>query len=210
MKKTKILILLITLSFPVILYLFLRSYGENEFALPVFFENEDKLYCNDSIVEKSSVIFSDLNQRDSFKIEDVYQVDFKVVHFPNLQDSQIQTIKNELNRVFNTFNDLSLNVLSLIAVGEEETNVNYKSFLAEDRAKTYLYSESHTDWLVNCLFGFPTEEWGSKHPSEETFLVENTLVLLDEDNKIRGYYDGYETKEVDRLILEIRVLLSNK
>lgn len=208
MKKTKILILLFTLTFPVILYLFLRSYGRNEFALPVFFEKEEKLYCNNANKANDSIQVFSLNLEDSFKLENVYKADYKVVHFPNVNDSEIQTLKNEMNRILNTFDDLSINLLSFKSLTvEDDQSV---SFLPAERSNTYLYTQDDKDKFVNCIYALPTKEWDSKHPSEETIAVDHTLVLLDEENKIRGYYDGFETKEVDRLILEIRVLLSNK
>ncbi|WMN10698.1 hypothetical protein QYS49_35700 [Marivirga salinae] len=211
MKKSKILILLFTLTFPVILYLFLRSYGQNEFALPVFFENAEKKFCNDSTVKSNSVQVFSLNLQDSFKLEDIYNADFKIIHFPNPQDSEIQTLKNELNRVFNTFDELSINLLSFEAITNKmgEMKVS-KAFLPGQRSETYLYPTAEKDVFVNCIYAFPTQDWEGEHPTEEIIAFDHTLVLLDEENRIRGYYDGYETKEVDRLILEIRVLLSNR
>ena len=191
--------------------MFLRSYGQNEFALPVFFENEEKVYCKDSNVTESDVELIDSNQKDFIKLLEVYQADFKVIHFPNTQDSEIQTLRNELNRILNTFGDLSINILSFQPIVTEKVDqLAVELFLPDERTKTYLYPEKYKDTFVNCFYALPTEEWNGKHPSEETIEVDHTLVLLDEENKIRGYYDGYETKEVDRLILEIRVLLSNK
>jgi len=211
MKKSKILILLFTLSFPVILYLFLRSYGENEFALPVFFEKEKRAFCSDSSKNANSVQLFNLNQEDSMTLEDAYSADFKVVHFPNSKDSEIQTLKNELNRVLNTFNDLSLNIISLEGISiKNGDSSTYHEFLSKNKAKTFLYREFEKENLVNCIYVFPTEQWEGQHPSDETIPIESTLVLLDKENKLRGYYNGYETKEVDRLILEIRVLLSNE
>lgn len=211
MKKSKILILTITLSFPVILYLFLRSYGQNEFALPVFFDGQEKLYCQDSTLTESDFPIFSLNQKDTFEIKDVYKAEFKVIHFPNTEDSEIQTLKNELNRVLNTFDDLSIDIISLQETNSElDSTINQDAFLNKERAKSYLYTVDQLNVFVNCLYALPTEEWNGKHPSEETIPIESTLVLLDQENKIRGYYNGYETKEVDRLILEIRVLLSNK
>lgn len=211
MKKSKILILTITLSFPVILYLFLRSYGENEFDLPVFFENEERVYCNDSLAIKDNLELIDLNNKNFVELSDIYAADYKVIHFPNVQDPEIQTLKNEVNRILNTFDDLSLSILSFLPNSNDKVDqVGTKSFLSADRTNTYLYAQDRKDFYVDCLYVFPTKEWNGKHPSEETIAVDHTLVLLDQENKIRGYYDGYETKEVDRLILEIRVLLSNK
>ncbi|MGM0581757.1 MAG: hypothetical protein ACQETL_13810 [Bacteroidota bacterium] len=211
MKKSKILILLITLTFPVILYLFLRSYGQNEFDLPVFFQNEEKLYCDDAELTEGSFKVYLLKQQDSLKLEDAYIADYKVIHFPNTQDPEIQTLKNELNRALNTFNDLSLNLLSFKTVESSQDSISDNNcFLKSDRAKTYLYSAEEKEALLNCIYAFPTKQWDGNHPSEEIIPIAKTLVLLDNENRIRGYYNGYETKEVDRLILEIRVLLSNK
>ncbi|WKV12240.1 hypothetical protein [Marivirga harenae] len=211
MKKSKILILLVTLSFPVILYLFLRSYGQNEFNLPIFFEDQEKRYCNDVNLTRDNVEFMNLNQKEIVKLSEIYDADFKVIHFPNTQDPEIQTLKNELNRVLNTFDEVSISILSLQSIDSGKVDqLGNTGFLPSKKSKTYLYHENKRNSLINCLYAFPTKEWDGEHPSEDIIAADETLVLLDEQNRIRGYYNGYETKEVDRLILEIRVLLSKK
>lgn len=212
MKKSKIIILLITLSFPVILYLFLRSYGHNEFALPVFFEQSSgKILCNDSTIDASSFKFYDVNAIDSLSLNELYKVDYKVIHFPNEQDTVIKSLENELNRVVHTFDELSLSILSFIPLlSPHDSLTEYHAFLSVDKSITYLYDPKEKETLVNCVYAFPTNDWNGNHPSEENIPIDKTLVLLDQDNRIRGYYDGYDTKDVDRLILEIRVLLSKK
>lgn len=42
---------------------------------------------------------------------------------------------------------------------------------------------------------------------DETFIHSEKLILVDKEGHIRGFYDGTDKKDVDRLILEIRVLL---
>jgi protein SCO1 len=42
---------------------------------------------------------------------------------------------------------------------------------------------------------------------DETFIHTEKLLLIDKEGYIRGFYDGTDKKEVDRLILEIKVLL---
>jgi protein SCO1/2 len=44
-----------------------------------------------------------------------------------------------------------------------------------------------------------------KNP-DETFIHSERLVLVDKSGVIRGFYDGTDKKEVDRLIVEIKVL----
>jgi len=36
-----------------------------------------------------------------------------------------------------------------------------------------------------------------------------SVVLLDRQGRIRGYYDGSERDEVDRLIVEIKIIIRN-
>lgn len=42
------------------------------------------------------------------------------------------------------------------------------------------------------------------------FIHTNNFVLVDQKMRIRGYYDGTNTKEVDELILDIELLLKEK
>jgi protein SCO1 len=42
---------------------------------------------------------------------------------------------------------------------------------------------------------------------DETFIHSERLILVDKEGHIRGFYDGTNKKDVDKLILEIRVLL---
>ena len=46
-----------------------------------------------------------------------------------------------------------------------------------------------------------------KNP-DETFIHSERLVLVDKEGIIRGFYDGTDKKEVDRLLVEIKVLKS--
>ncbi len=41
---------------------------------------------------------------------------------------------------------------------------------------------------------------------DETFIHSEKLILVDKEGYIRGFYDGTDKKDVDRLILEIKVL----
>ncbi|MEA5137512.1 SCO family protein [Arcicella rigui] len=42
---------------------------------------------------------------------------------------------------------------------------------------------------------------------DETFIHSEKLILVDKEGHIRGFYDGTNKKDVDRLILEMRVLI---
>lgn len=44
---------------------------------------------------------------------------------------------------------------------------------------------------------------------DEAFIHSEKMVLVDKEGVIRGFYDGTDRKEVDRLLVEIKVLLNN-
>ena len=49
--------------------------------------------------------------------------------------------------------------------------------------------------------------WGNlKHCDLIMSDLDNRVVLLDTDNRIRGYYNIMEREETDRLIVELRIL----
>ncbi len=54
----------------------------------------------------------------------------------------------------------------------------------------------------------PTVDAGVKEGKpDETFIHSEKLVLVDKQGIVRGFYDGTNNEDVDRLVLEIRVLL---
>ena len=44
---------------------------------------------------------------------------------------------------------------------------------------------------------------------DETFIHTDKLILIDKEGYIRGFYDGTDKEEVDRLMVEIDILLDN-
>src|SRR5690606_5000748 len=42
------------------------------------------------------------------------------------------------------------------------------------------------------------------------FIHSEKLVLVDQNKRIRGYYDGTDREDVDRLIIETGILLANR
>lgn len=211
MKTSKILILLFTLSFPVILYLFLRSYGVNKYELPIFFDDTQKLLCRNPAADLELLYLFPAKSSDSIPFRQALSADYKVIHFPDIEYVEIQSLKNELSRVLNTLSDISIHTVTLIPLeADDMDNIGMNEFITKDAAYTYRYDSQVKDELIHCVFAFPTNEWNGRHPSEEIIPVEETLILLDQNNQIRGYYNGFKTKEVDRLILEMSVLLSNQ
>ncbi|MBK6263723.1 hypothetical protein JKA74_01645 [Marivirga sp. S37H4] len=208
MKISKILILFVVLSLPVILYLLLTFYGKNEFDLPKYFIDRNE-QCTDFV--QISEIEDSLHTVNGkrFKLHEVLKENINVLHFPE-SGVDNQPLQNELKRLLDTFSDQEKIELHTILVAKDSSYFQGNKFINSENAYQYHVSSDFYDLLTTCYLALPTKNWVGDHPAEMKLDLSKILVLIDGDMQIRGYYDGLETKDVDRLILEIRILLSKK
>ena len=192
MKTKKLLILAVTLSFPVILYLFLRSFGQNTYDLPIFFEKFGE-NCEQEIYG--------FNEGDSILLTSLMTHDFNLLIFPSDKRDNL-ALKNELSRIVQNFEGAI--DLGMLTVSYTDFQLSIPDFTIDN----VVIGKDGFDQLVNCELKLPNHSFKGVHPTEEVWETNEILVLIDKEGNIRGYYNGFETKEVDRLILEINVLLS--
>lgn len=73
-------------------------------------------------------------------------------------------------------------------------------FLTGDKAQIYNLGQRG--------YFLPVVDHGVSYGSpDETFIHSEKLVLVDKEGIIRGFYDGTDKKDIERLTLEIRVLI---
>ncbi|MGI4897607.1 MAG: SCO family protein [Janthinobacterium lividum] len=80
-----------------------------------------------------------------------------------------------------------------------KANENQWKFLTGDT--TTIYSLSRNGFLVTAISG-------NKNP--ENFVYSEKLVLIDQEKRIRGYYNGTSANEMSKLNDEIKVLISEE
>ncbi|GAB3335127.1 hypothetical protein GCM10027429_17160 [Marivirga atlantica] len=208
MGSKKFFILLITISFPVLLYLFLRFYGQNEYDLPYFFKDNVEGCATSYANNRGSYNFLNYSNGDSINLADIFDDQLNLILFPDFSRDN-QPLKNELNRTLIALkNKVDINVHAFnnydsIQQPQELSLTNYQ-------IANYSILYTTASDLKDCIFVLPTPSYKGTHPSEEIINTSETLVLLDDSLNIRGYYNAFETKDVDRLILEVNVLLSNR
>jgi protein SCO1 len=118
-------------------------------------------------------------------------------------------MNNNLKRVLKEFqNDADILILSH-TVDPETDSVSVLKTYAENHAsdskqwqfltgnKRKLYEIARKGYLLNAEEG---------DGGEEDFIHTQNFALVDKENHIRGYYDGTDSLEINRLILEINLL----
>ena len=185
----KAFLLFLTIGLPVVIFLFLKGFGRNEFSIPILYEQGLGDSLATPCLEKKKAQYVVKNN--------LVPEGIKIIHFERLDGPVLKTRLEELERVQDVFYDdlgISLN-----------TFVNANSLAISD-IQDYDQRIEFLDsfWKKK---GLDSLEWANlKYCSMAMTDLDNMVVLIDEENRIRGYYNILEREETDRLILELRIL----
>lgn len=207
-------LLLIILVIPVFIYLFLQSFGSNSYAIPIFYEdgvvsslpNCEFAEGQHYIPEFKLISQDQTNITDKALENNITIVDFFFTSCPDI----CPVMSSELSRVQEVFRNKKLvNLLSITVDPAYDSPAILKKYAEEFGADTaqwnFLTGEKETIYsLARCGFLLPVEDGDG---SKEDFIHSEKIILVDQQKRIRGYYDGTDREEIDRLITEINILL---
>ena len=216
-------ILFLVLGVPVFVFLFLKFFGNNKFDLPHYFpelaENgEVKIVNGDTLFVK--VPDFKLFDQDSIELS-FKQGQIRVVGFFFSRCGTICPVTNKnLLRVAENFKkSKDLQILSITVDPKYDSPYILKLY-----SQTFGFSGDNWRFLTGdkkyiydlCIKGFKlpvsdASQYDSKISDvDQTFIHSDRLLLIDKENHIRGIYEGTNVTDIDRLMVEIKVLLKNK
>jgi protein SCO1/2 len=213
----KILFLFLLLMIPVGIILFLHGFGENRFEVPVFYSNAADMSSDLCVFPEGQHRIPAFNFIDQHNapishtwLEDkLTVVGFIFTNCPTL----CKDMSSQMHRVQEAFrSDDQVHLLSFTVDPERDTPEVLKAyadrigikkanwrFITGDKAELYQ--------TARCGFLLPIQEGDG---GVEDFIHSNKLVLVDGQRRIRGYYDGDDRQDVDRLIQEIKLIKIEK
>lgn len=231
-KKTGILFLVLIV--PVLVYVGLKTFGTNHFSLPRYVPAIDSTTGQIKMAKRLNPRWNEAEMDTvfqtipSFSLTDetgktfdsnslkgkIYVASFFFTRCTTI----CPKITTQLSRVQDTFHqDPEVQLLSISVdpkFDEPEKLAAYaKRFDANKGQWYFLTGEKKVIYpLVLKGFHVPLADASEydvaiKNP-DETFIHSERLVLVDKKGIIRGFYDGTDKKEVDRLLVEIKVLKS--
>ena len=204
---TKTGLLISLLAIPVLIYIFLQLFGENYYSIPVYYQKgfeAGELNCNPSSGQHYVNLIHEVKpERTNFTLNEKITV-FSFLNEDCNQDCQEKF--NQLSRLTGIFNESdSVQVLSFVLKDSvTNNNNNFVDQLNNNReSKAWQFiqvKENEIREFYQCELLLASDTLPGDNYSDR-------FVLIDKKSRIRGYYDALSLEEVDRLILEIRILL---
>ncbi|MBX7180995.1 MAG: SCO family protein [Bacteroidia bacterium] len=215
--STKALILFGVLLLPSILYLLLTTGRHNFVHLPIFYpegtkdtvingkKTTDTIYHkipNFNLIDQSGKTISqaDLNGK-------IYVADFFFTRCPGIcKDMASQMVR--VQEKFRTFPGFAIVSHSVDPVADSLSILQDYAQLVGANDSIWHLCTGNRDEIYSLgvdHYKLPAQE-DAKAPGG--FLHSEYFVLVDKDKRIRGYYDGTKTTEVDRLMEDIKVLMA--
>ncbi len=212
------MVLVCILLIPVLIFLFLKGFGKNEYNLPVYFEkgveNPFRECPLGDTTQHFIPDFTFVNQdglpTGRAQMEGkLTVVDFFFTSCPSI----CPVMSKEMERVNDIFRDEpKVQIMSISIDPEYDTPSILKEYAEKHLAipgKWHFLSGPKEDTfrLARCGFVLPALD-GNGVPDD--FVHSDKFILIDEFGRIRGYYSGTNREDVDLLILETKVLLHGK
>lgn len=221
MRSLRILqgfVLLCILLIPILIFLFLKGFGKNEYDLPIFFKNGvDNPFQECTISDSSQHYIPEFTFTNQYgqavgrrQMEGkITIVDFFFTSCPSI----CPVMSKEMERVNDHFRaDSRVQIFSISIDPTYDTPEILKAYAEEYHAipgKWQFLSgtKEETFQLARCGFVLPALD-GNGVPDD--FVHSDKFILIDEQGRIRGYYSGTTREEVDLLMLETKILLHGK
>jgi protein SCO1 len=209
------LVLVCILLVPVLIFLFLRGFGNNQYELPIFFQNGvDNPFreCPEKETGQHYIpefTFTNQNGLPFGRAQmegKITVVDFFFTSCPSI----CPVMSKEMERVNDMFRDVQgVQIISISIDPEYDTPEILKEYAEKHNASTDKWNflsgpKDEIYQLAKCGFVLPTLD-GNGVPDD--FVHSDKFVLIDELGRIRGYYSGTNREDVDLLMLETKVLL---
>ena len=214
-RVLKIMVLVCILLIPVLIIVLLRGFSQNHYEIPVYYESglEDPFGTCDypEGVQHYIPEFSFFSQDSSVIGTDEMNNKITVVDFFFTSCPSICPImSSEMERVQDIFRDEDMVQIYSVSIDPDHDSPEVLAQYADKHGATsgkwfFLNGPKEEAYdLVRCGFALPIVD-GLGNPDE--FVHSDKFILVDGQRRIRGYYSGTDREEVDKLILETKILL---
>lgn len=198
---------------PATIIFFVSTFGKNKYTLPVYFAEDSVLTEGNKYKITKALSIPDFNlvDQDGKAINQrqykgyIYVADFFFTRCGTIcpeMSTQLTRLQAEFEK------DTLVKIVSFTVDPKNDTVAVLKKYAMDYNAipGKWRFATGQKDSIYNLAQkGFFISAMEDKeHPVD--FIHSEKLILVDKSGWIRGYYNGRDIKEVDKLMTEIRVL----
>lgn len=214
-NKIKALILGLLILVPLFVFIFIYTFGEHHFGLRTYLPERNakgevvRTAAGDTLFKTVPEFELTDQSGNSFSIGDLEGKLYVVSFFSTDCQSSCRKMNAQLVRVQEMFqNNPDVALVSISAKPQDDSTAALQEYASRFNADT-------TQWHFltgnrDTIYGLAQEGFElaqQKNGGPEDFIHSSKLMLVDKEQKVRGVYEGTDMEEVDRLMLEINVLL---
>jgi len=178
-RAQKIVIMIAVLLAPVLVFLFLKQFGKNQFELPIFYPNGNPVAaCN--AATQPHTLSADFISSNNIKLPALF-------YFPGLKKIKYYSDLDNVLEKYKKITVVGVYEVDSMANGDGASGLNLTT-------KSYM-------WLINCEVVLGEDQWLGK-------AIYNKYVLVDNLRQIRGYFDCNKLSEIERLDAELDILMN--
>ena len=189
----KSLLLVFTLAIPVSVFLFLKIFGNNQFEVPVLYENGIPGCGVEGEVHR--VKWNDYQLPPAIQSGNDYLV---VAYGPEIVKDQ--GLYAEIGRISDAFAEQQDVAFVLLFTPDLLPAPDAQPLKLSHYLVRILMESSHLEGFLSCQLGLDTKLEKDKIK----------LALVDKQGRIRGLYESDDRKQTDRLILELKILIKSE
>jgi len=191
-NKVKSIFLVLIILLPVAIFIFLKSFGSNQFDIPIYYQQGvvDTLENNCGRGNAAPYLVH---------TKPAAQIVHKIYHFEKEVTTDLQFRLQELERIQNA---IGKNNGVLLFSFLNSPNITKRAFERFDDRVSY----DPSFWSVRPVDAATYDVF--KNCELVMNDADNRVVLVDKEERIRGYYDISDREETDRLIVELKILIS--
>ncbi|MBC7921267.1 MAG: SCO family protein [Ferruginibacter sp.] len=227
-KLIKAGILIALLVVPAFVFLFLKAFGTNRYSLRTYYPRVDST-TGEPIIRKRVEYRREVNDTLFHQVPDFALTDQNgrgvtgaitggKVSIVSFLFTRCLGVCPKTSAQMSRVQDLFLNNPDVVLLSYSVDPAHDQPPVLREYAATYgakpgkwffLTGDKEAIYrLVREGYKLPATDTGKQTQSlEDEFIHSERLVLVDKDRHIRGYYNGIDPEEIDRLVLETRILL---
>ncbi|MCF2506469.1 hypothetical protein L0663_23970 [Dyadobacter sp. CY107] len=191
-------LLIVTLVIPALIFVMLRLFATNHYNLPYF--NPQVGGDGKVVIVNGDTVFQKREKLQLASGDYKLGNDISVISFlPKDCSDTCKLVLSNLKRIYDMRSEANSLIIKTLSEDSVLTSSAYPDELGKEGWGTLRVTNTEAGNILNVA----SASWKGK---AELYPIESRLMLIDGKGYTRGFYNGADPEEIDRLMAEVKIL----